>query len=264
MLQYSGAIWYPMVYDMPARAKEAFGTQKRQRQMDRCRQYISQVGATWVVPSAGPPCFLDPELRDLNDDHDDPANIFPDQMVFLDQMRTHGHDGGAAADPRFDRRFHWLTVQFGDPSAARRRGRGDLHHRQGRLHRRLRRADGAGAGRREGPLGARGGRVAAGAAAREVRADHEPERPDLRRHRLPRRTADRARRRWCWTSRNELCANRFRTRSSATGSRSRPSWCARCCATRSPTGSTRSSCPPVSRRGGSAATTSTCTRSSSA
>ncbi len=36
MLQYSGAIWYPMVYDMPARAKEAFGTQKRQRGMDRC------------------------------------------------------------------------------------------------------------------------------------------------------------------------------------------------------------------------------------
>ena len=99
MLQYSGAIWYPMVYDMPARAKEAFGTQKRQRQMDRCRQYISQVGATWVVPSAGPPCFLDPELRDLNDDHDDPANIFPDQMVFLDQMRTHGHDGGVLLIP---------------------------------------------------------------------------------------------------------------------------------------------------------------------
>ena len=31
-----------------------------------------------------PPCFLDPELRDLNDDHGDPANIFPDQAVFLD------------------------------------------------------------------------------------------------------------------------------------------------------------------------------------
>lgn len=99
MLQYSGAIWYPMVYDMPARAKEAFGTQKRQRQMDRCRQYIAQVGATWVIPSAGPPCFLDPELRDLNDDHGDPANIFPDQMVFLDQMRRHGHDGGLLMIP---------------------------------------------------------------------------------------------------------------------------------------------------------------------
>ncbi len=49
---------------------------------------------TWVIPSAGPPCFLDPALRDLNDDHGDPANIFPDQVVFLEQMRTNGHDGG--------------------------------------------------------------------------------------------------------------------------------------------------------------------------
>ena len=99
MLQYSGAIWYPMVYDMPQRAKTAFGTQKRQRQMDRCRQYIAQVGATWVIPSAGPPCFLDPELRHLNDDHGDPANIFPDQMVFLEQMRAHGHDRGLLMMP---------------------------------------------------------------------------------------------------------------------------------------------------------------------
>jgi len=99
MLQYSGAIWYPMVYEMPARAKEAFGTQKRQRQMDRCRQYIAQVGATWVIPSAGPPCFLDPDLRDLNDDHGDPANIFPDQMVFLDEMRAHDHHGGLLMIP---------------------------------------------------------------------------------------------------------------------------------------------------------------------
>ncbi len=99
MLQYSGAIWYPMVYDMPARAKETFGIQKRQRQMDRCRQYIGQVDATWVVPSAGPPCFLDPELRHLNDDHGDPANIFPDQIVFLEQMRKHGHDRGLLMIP---------------------------------------------------------------------------------------------------------------------------------------------------------------------
>jgi UDP-MurNAc hydroxylase len=105
MLQYSGAIWYPMVYDMPARAKEAFGTQKRQRQMDRCRQYIAQVGATWVIPSAGPPCFLDPALRSLNDDQGDPANIFPDQTVFLGQMRLHGHDRGVLMIPGSTARF---------------------------------------------------------------------------------------------------------------------------------------------------------------
>ena len=57
MLQYSGAIWYPMVYDMPARAKEAFGTQKRQRQMDRCRQYIAS-GRRDVGGPVGRPAVL--------------------------------------------------------------------------------------------------------------------------------------------------------------------------------------------------------------
>ncbi|AGL33328.1 MULTISPECIES: MBL fold metallo-hydrolase [Mycobacterium tuberculosis complex] len=110
MLQYSGAIWYPMVYDMPPRAKDAFGAQKRQRQMDRARQYIAQVGATWVVPSAGPPCFLAPELRHLNDDGSDPANIFPDQMVFLDQMRAHGQDGGLLMIPGSTADFTGTTL----------------------------------------------------------------------------------------------------------------------------------------------------------
>ena len=99
LTQYSGAIWYPMVYDMPRRAKEAFATQKRQRGMDRCRQYIADVNATWVIPSAGPPCFLDPELRYLNDDRGDPGNIFPDQVVFLEQLRLHGHGGGLLMIP---------------------------------------------------------------------------------------------------------------------------------------------------------------------
>ena len=99
MLQYSGAIWYPMVYDIPARTKSNFGKQKRQRGMDRARTYIDQIGATWVIPSAGPPVFLDPALRSLNDDHDDPGNIFPDQKVFLEQMDIHGKDNGILMIP---------------------------------------------------------------------------------------------------------------------------------------------------------------------
>lgn len=99
LLQYSGAIWYPMVYDIPAGTKRNFGKQKRQRGMDRCRSYIEQVGATWVVPSAGPPVFLDDALRDLNDDHGDEGNIFPDQIVFLEQMKIHGNDGGLLMIP---------------------------------------------------------------------------------------------------------------------------------------------------------------------
>jgi UDP-MurNAc hydroxylase len=99
LLQYSGAIWYPMVYDIPSGTKRNFGKQKRQRGMDRCRSYIEQVDATWVVPSAGPPVFLDDALRDLNDDHGDEGNIFPDQIVFLEQMRIHGNDGGLLMIP---------------------------------------------------------------------------------------------------------------------------------------------------------------------
>ncbi|MET9288047.1 Rieske 2Fe-2S domain-containing protein [Nocardia beijingensis] len=99
LLQYSGAIWYPMVYDIPARTKSNFGKQKRQRGMDRARSYIEQVGATWVVPSAGPPVFLDDELRYLNDDRGDEGNIFPDQKVFLEQMEIHGNAGGVLMIP---------------------------------------------------------------------------------------------------------------------------------------------------------------------
>ena len=99
LLQYSGAIWYPMVYDIPKKTKANFGKQKRQRGMDRCRSYIDQVDATWIVPSAGPPVFLDEDLRDLNDDHGDEGNIFPDQQVFLEQLRIHGREGGLLMIP---------------------------------------------------------------------------------------------------------------------------------------------------------------------
>ena len=50
MLQFSGAIWYPMVYELPQAAKTAFGKQKRDRQFDRTLRYIDELKASWVVP----------------------------------------------------------------------------------------------------------------------------------------------------------------------------------------------------------------------
>jgi len=93
-LQYSGAIWYPMVYRFPPRMKDALGRKKRENQMARAQRYVEQVGADHFVPSAGPPCFLDDELFALNDFDRDPANTFPDQTVFLEYMRGHGHEHG--------------------------------------------------------------------------------------------------------------------------------------------------------------------------
>lgn len=93
-LQFSGAIWYPMVYQYPERMMQALGRKKRENEQARALRYARQLGATFVVPSAGPPCFLDDDLFHLNDFDRDPANTFPDQTVFLDYLREHEMENG--------------------------------------------------------------------------------------------------------------------------------------------------------------------------
>ena len=94
LVQFSGAIWFPMVYELPARAKQALGLAKRERQFDRTLRYIEELGARYVFPIAGPPCFLDEELWGFNDIFGDESNIFPDQQVYLDWLDTQGHAEG--------------------------------------------------------------------------------------------------------------------------------------------------------------------------
>jgi len=94
LVQFSGAIWFPMVYELPARAKQALGLSKRERQFDRTLRYVEECGARFVFPTAGPPCFLDEELWGFNDIFGDESNIFPDQVVYLDWLRSRGHDEG--------------------------------------------------------------------------------------------------------------------------------------------------------------------------
>lgn len=93
-LQFSGAIWWPMVYDLPDRARQEFARRKRRRQTERTYRYVDAVRARHVFPTAGPPCFLDEDLRHYNDVDGDPTNIFPDQVAFLDQMRADGRTNG--------------------------------------------------------------------------------------------------------------------------------------------------------------------------
>ena len=99
LLQYSGAIWYPMVYDLPENAKRAFGKQKRARQFDRTLRYIDDLKASYVFPTAGPPCFLDPELWPINDIFGDEGNIFPDQWEFEKFMAAEGRDNSRLLIP---------------------------------------------------------------------------------------------------------------------------------------------------------------------
>ena len=98
-LQFSGAIWYPVVYDMAAEEKVEAGRQKRIRGMDRARLFAEDIGATDVFPCAGPPCFLDDNLFGYNDLDDDDGNPFPDQTVFLRYLEAQGHTNGHLVVP---------------------------------------------------------------------------------------------------------------------------------------------------------------------
>lgn len=90
LLQYSGAIWYPMTYRFEPAMKERLGRQKRANQMARAARYVTAMEARHVVPFAGPPAFLDDDLFRLNDFDADPANIFVDQPQFLRYLAERG------------------------------------------------------------------------------------------------------------------------------------------------------------------------------
>lgn len=92
-LQYSGAIWYPMVYDEPPERMRELVDAKVESQSRRALKYVEVIDARAVVPSAGPPCFLDPALFHLNRITGDELSIFPDQPSFIDLLDKAGRTG---------------------------------------------------------------------------------------------------------------------------------------------------------------------------
>lgn len=92
-LQYSGAIWYPMVYDEPPERMRELIDSKVESQFARAMRYVEVLDPRVVVPSAGPPAFLDPQLFGLNMITGDEVSIFPDQRAFLARLADAGRVG---------------------------------------------------------------------------------------------------------------------------------------------------------------------------
>ena len=92
-LQFSGAIWYPMVYDLPPEEKQSLCRAKVDAQFARAMRYVENIDARYVVPSAGPPAFLDDDLFALNMIDGDETSIFPDQTAFLARLAAAGRHG---------------------------------------------------------------------------------------------------------------------------------------------------------------------------
>lgn len=98
-VQFSGAIWFPMVYRFPAEQKAAFARRKRRNQMARASQFVQEIGAKWFFPFAGPPCFLDEALFPLNDFGGDDTKIFADQHTVIEHTRANGITNGRLMIP---------------------------------------------------------------------------------------------------------------------------------------------------------------------
>ncbi len=89
--QVSGAIWWPMVYDLPQDAKQNFARLKRDAQNKRAMYYIEKVDAAHVFPMAGPPMFLREDLFRFNGYGVEDDSIFTDSAPV---PRAHGATSG--------------------------------------------------------------------------------------------------------------------------------------------------------------------------
>jgi UDP-MurNAc hydroxylase len=106
-LQFSGAIWYPLVYELDPEVKADLARAKRTGGMQRAETFIRMLNPRFVFPSAGPPAFLDEAFFAWNDLHNEETNPFPDQTVFLQRLAEDGIANGELVLPG-------TTVTFAD------------------------------------------------------------------------------------------------------------------------------------------------------
>lgn len=76
--QFSGANWYPFVYDFPEAVRVDAARHKVQNSFMRWKGYMDGLKPQWAIPFAGPPALLDPQTRPYMDG---PDSIFPSPAV---------------------------------------------------------------------------------------------------------------------------------------------------------------------------------------
>ena len=81
--QFSGAIWYPMVYDYDEEKMKAVAKNVRNRLNENFIDTVNSIKSKFVIPSAGPPCFLENDCFDYNFLEN---GIFPDQQDIISEI----------------------------------------------------------------------------------------------------------------------------------------------------------------------------------
>jgi L-ascorbate metabolism protein UlaG (beta-lactamase superfamily)/nitrite reductase/ring-hydroxylating ferredoxin subunit len=87
-VQTSGASWHPICYDYPAPVRADIEMRKRIGKFRSVLRLVRATAPDLAVPFAGPPCFLDPQLRAFNASLL-PPGIFPDAEQAVDWLAEH-------------------------------------------------------------------------------------------------------------------------------------------------------------------------------
>jgi len=80
-IQFSGANWHPFVYDYSHARKAEIARHKIITKFHNVKANFESSGADYLIPFAGPPCFLDDEHFELNFSDE---SIFPTQTDFYE------------------------------------------------------------------------------------------------------------------------------------------------------------------------------------
>ncbi|MBW8484000.1 Rieske 2Fe-2S domain-containing protein [Actinomadura parmotrematis] len=88
-VQASGASWHPICYDYPAAEMARVAAAKRISKLRSVQRLVRQTGPALAVPFAGPPCFLDEEVRRLDWVLDRDGGAFCDPDAAVDWFREH-------------------------------------------------------------------------------------------------------------------------------------------------------------------------------
>jgi UDP-MurNAc hydroxylase len=87
-VQTSGASWHPICYAYPDGVRQRIEAEKRTSKFRSVLRLVRATGPRLAVPFAGPPCFLDPDLRHFNESLR-PPGIFPDAEQATGWLREH-------------------------------------------------------------------------------------------------------------------------------------------------------------------------------
>jgi len=99
--QFSGATWHPTCYDYSPEEYGRISTKKRLARFETVARALETLEPRYYVPSAGPACFLDPQLLHLNFQPDGIFPRTPELLAFLERRLANS-------------RTRWADVMPGD------------------------------------------------------------------------------------------------------------------------------------------------------